>query len=70
MSLTSNNDTIKTDVNGSIDYAYYDNRARIARSRSFSDSPAIFRGFVLGLVSRLALPLPTLTRGPLAQPCS
>lgn len=70
MSPIEDNTSHTTTATGSIDYAYYDKRARMAKSRAFGGFLHALGSIVRKPSMRLSMPAPLLGNGPAASPCS
>ena len=69
MSPVKDSTSYITTESGSIDYAYYDKHARMARSNFLKGSLNALRGAFRKPRLRLATPAAVLGRGPVASPC-
>ncbi len=69
MSPVNDNTSYITTTADSIDYAYYDRQARMARSLAFGGSLDALKDIFRIPRLRFAMPVATRGCGPLASPC-
>ncbi len=70
MSAQDYSNDYNTTASGGIDFAYYENQARMARSRAFTASLPALPGFIRGLRARFSLPPALPAAGPVASACA